>query len=401
MSAINFEFFRRALCVGTAAAGLLAVALPAAAQPSPGVTDKEIRLGTWMPLTGPTAIYGVPHRMGMEAYLGMLNDKGGVKGRKVVLVVEDNNNLPQRSVAAARKLITRDDVLAIASPFGTVQSAATFDYLFGENKVPLLNPYGGAADWYTPPKENLFGALVLYENQARTLGRWAAKDGQKTIVVVHSAVAAFENVAVNVAPGAKSVYPDTSVELYATKLNTTDYGPIALDLAKKKPDAMIFIMAQNETIAAAKELRQQGYKGAFYSYAPAVSNALIELGGPAVEGLKSASFTVPVMSDAAPVKEYRDAMAKYFPNEKPDYVSMISFALTKIDIEAIRRIEGPITRQSLVTSLNSMRNYDTGIIPPISYTPDRRLGATRLQRVVVQGGQWVGVGTAVESDKDW
>ena len=393
---------KRALLRGVLACGaLLLASAPALTQQGPGVTDNEIRLGSWMPLTGPIAAYGVPHRSGMEAYLNMVNDQGGVKGRKFVLIVEDNNNLPQRTAAAARKLVSRDNVLAIASPFGTVQSAAAFEYLFTEAKVPLLNPYGGAMDWYTPPKENLFGALTLYENQARALGRWAAKDGHKNILVLHTAVAAFENVAVNFAPGVKSVRPDTKVELYSSKINTTDYGPIALELAKKNPDAIVFIMAQGETVAAVKELRQQGYKGAFYSYAPAVANAAIELGGPAIEGLKSVSFTVPLGSDGPAVKEYRAALAKYFPNEKPDYSSLISFALTKIDVEAIRRIEGPITRQALVNSMHTLRNYDTGIIPPVSYSPERHLGATRLQRVVVQGGQWVSVGTPIESDQDW
>lgn len=385
-----------------AASGLLALGIgDALAQQGPGVTDKEIKLGSWMPLTGPIAAYGVPHRVGIEAYLNMVNDRGGIKGRKFSLVVEDNAMNPQRTVAAARKLVSRDDVLAIAVPFGTAQSTAAFEYLFADAKVPLVNPYGGAADWYTPVKENLFGALVLYENQARVIGRWAAKDGHKNIVVVHSAINAFENVAINVAPGAKSVRPDVAVELYSTKLSTTDYAPAAVDLVKKKPDAIIFILGQPEIIAAAKELRQQGYKGTLYAYAPAVANSTLELGAAAVDGLKSASFTVPVTSDSPAVKEYRDALAKYFPNEKPDYFSLISFALTKITVEAFRRIDGPVNRQTLVNALHSMRNYDTGIIPPVSYSPDRHLGATTLQRVVAQGGQWVAVGGPIDSEKDW
>ena len=387
---------------GFAAGGLLALGIGnALAQPGPGVSDKEIKLGTWMPLTGPLAAYGVPHRAGIEAYLNMVNDRGGIKGRKFTLTVEDNAYNAQRTLAAARKLVSRDEVLAITVPFGTAQSAAAFDYLFGEAKVPLVNPYGGAADWYTPPKENLFGALVLYENQARALGRWAAKDGHKNLVVVHSAAAAFENVANNVAPGAKSVRPDTAVELFATKLLSTDYGPAALELAKKKPDAIVLILGQPEMLAACKELRQQGYKGAIYAYAPAVANSTLELGGASVDGVKSASFTVPVTADTPAIKEYRDALAKYAPTEKPDYFSLISFALTKITVEAIRRIDGPVNRQTLVSALHSIRNYDTGIIPPVSYSPERHLGATTLQRVVAQGGQWVTVGAPIDSDKDW
>lgn len=394
---------RRAMIKGgVAGSGLLALGIgDALAQQGPGVTDKEIKLGSWMPLTGPTAAYGVPHRAGIESYLNMVNDRGGIKGRKFSLIVEDNAMNPQRTVAAARKLVSRDEVLAIAVPFGTAQSTAAFEYLFAEAKVPLVNPYGGAADWYNPVKESLFGALVLYENQARAIGRWAAKDGHKNIVVVHSAINAFENVAINVAPGAKSVRPDTAVELYSTKLNTTDYGPAAVDLVKKKPDAIVFILGQGEILAAAKEFRQQGYKGTLYAYAPAVANSTLELGAASVDGLKSASFTVPVTSDTPAVKEYRDALAKYFPNEKADYFSMISFALTKITVEAFRRIDGPVNRQTLVAALHTIRNYDTGIIPPVSYSPERHLGATTLQRVVVQGGQWVAVGGPIESDKDW
>ena len=168
---------RATLRVAVACGALALAAKPAMAQQSPGVTDKEILLGTWMPLTGPVAAYGVPWRTGIETYLKLVNDQGGVKGRKFVLVVEDNGYNPQRTVAAARKLVSRDNVLAIASPFGTGQSAAAFEYLFDEAKVPLINVFGGAADWYAPARPYLFGALVLYENQLRTLGRWAAKDG--------------------------------------------------------------------------------------------------------------------------------------------------------------------------------------------------------------------------------
>lgn len=394
---------RRAMIQGgIAASGLLALGIgDALAQQGPGVTDKEIKLGSWMPLTGPIAAYGVPHRAGIESYLGMVNDRGGIKGRKFSIVIEDNANNPQRTVAAARKLVSRDEVLAITVPFGTAQSVAAFDYLFSEAKVPLINPYGGAADWYTPTREQLFGALVLYENQARALGRWAAKDGHKNIAVVHSAINAFENVAINVAPGAKSARSNAVVELLSTKIQTTDYAPAALDLIRKKPDAIVLILGQPEIIAASKELRQQGYKGAIYAYAPAVANSTLELGGAAMDGLKSASFTVPVTSDTSAVKEYRDALAKYAPSEKPDYFSLISFALTKIVVEGFRRIEGPVNRQTLVNAMHTIRNFDTGIIPPVSYTPERHLGATTLQRVVSQGGQWVSVGTSIESDKDW
>ena len=120
-----------------------------------------------------------------------------------------------------------------------------------------------------------------------------------------------------------------------------------------------------------------------------------------MEGIKSISLTVPLSTSTPAMKEYRDALAKYFPNEKPDYVSLFGFAMTKIALEAIRRIEGPVNRQTLVSAMNSLRSYDSGILPPVSYSPERHLGATTIQRVVAQSNQWVSVGTPVDSEKDW
>lgn len=393
---------KRALLRGAfAGAALLALGLaPALAQQGPGVTDKEIKLGSWITLTGPLAAYGVPFRAGAEAYINTVNDKGGVKGRKIVLIVEDNAYNPQKTVAAARKLVSRDEVLAVALPFGAV-SASAFDYVLGESKVPMINGYGSALEWFNPPKENLFGAMPLYESQARSIGRWMVKDGHKNIAVVHSALAGFVNVVALIEPGVRSASSTVKVEMVPTKFGTTDYSPIALELTKKNPDAVALIMAQGEVIAAAKELRQQGYKGAFYTYSPSVANSVLELGGPALEGAKAIGLTVPVDSDTPALRQYREALAKYSPGEKPDYVSLIGYALAMATVESLRRIDGPINRPNLVKALYSMRDYDTGIFPPISYAPDRHLGVTRVQRVVAKGGKWVAVGAPVESDKDW
>ena len=371
------------------AASLALAALPGLAQEQgPGVTDREIKIGTWLPLTGPIAAYGVPQRAGIEAYLSMINDRGGIKGRKFKLIVEDNAYNAQRTVAAARKLISSDGVLAIVVPNGTAQSAAAFSYVLDEAKVPIINAQGGAEDWYNPPRPNLFGAQTLYETQAALLGQWAVADGHKKIVVVHSAVAAFENVASRISPAAKAVKADVMVELYPTKFNTQDYGPIALEIAQKKPDAVVAILAQGELVALAKELKQQGASTALYSYAPAVSNAIIDLAGPAVEGLKSVSWTVRPTADTPEVREYREALAKYSPDEKPDYLSLFAFGMTKAFVEAVRRIDGPINRASLVKAMYSIQNYNTGIISPVTYGPNQHIGVTGMQRVQIAGGKW-------------
>ena len=105
-------------------AALLATMLGATAQAG-GVTDKEIVLGTHMDLSGPVAA-GMPHlRNGMQMRIDEVNEAGGINGRKLRIVVEDNGSQPQLAVRAVDKLIRSDDVFAIVNPFGSGPNAAT------------------------------------------------------------------------------------------------------------------------------------------------------------------------------------------------------------------------------------------------------------------------------------
>lgn len=387
--------------LAAAITGLALLAGGASAQQVPGVTDKEIRLGTWMPLTGPIAGYGIPQLAGIQAALQAANDAGGIKGRKFSLIHEDNGFNPQRTVAAARKMVTRDEIFAFVVPNGTPQTFAALDYVLGEAKVPLINPYAGAIEWYNPPKENLYGLQVPLELQARMIGRLVAKEGNKKVIVAHLTLAGNERMAQHFAESAKRVNSSITIENIPIKLGTADLGPVALEIAAKKPDAVAIFLTQNETVGLLKELQQQRVKAATFVYASVVNNALVELAGSSAEGLKSASFIVPPTHDNLALRQYRTALAKVAPTEKPDYVSLDSYAMTLVFIEAMRRIDGPITRQALTKSLDGMKNFATGILPAVSYGPDRHLGTTSLHTVQVSGGKWVVTGDPVDAEKDW
>ena len=191
----------------------------------PGVTAREVKIGAWLPLTGPAAIHGTYLGNGSNAYYNMVNDNGGVNGRMIKLLVEDTDRDPQKTVAGARKLVERDEIFAIVGPFGNAQSAATFEYLLEEQKVPLLNVYGGQTVWYDPPKPYLYGSMVVYEDQNYALGRWMAKEGAENILIVHNDPAAYEQVAQHFEPGIKSFNPNATVNFMSVKLNTSDYVP--------------------------------------------------------------------------------------------------------------------------------------------------------------------------------
>ncbi len=383
---------------GAAVVALLCVVMlsPSFAQDGPGVTANEVKIGAWFPLSGSNTVYGVQQRAGADAFFDQLNRRGGVNGRKISYIVEDSAYNPQRTVAAARKLVARDEVLAIVSANGTAQSSAAFPYLLDEEKVPFLMPFASQLDWFYPPRANLFGVQVPFELQGRLLGAIAAHDGARKLLVVHTAIPVFEQVGLRVGPGYKTAGGTTEVERYPVKLGTQDFAPIALEIAAKKPDAIIYFMLQQEMTVLTKELKRQNLTVQSYTYSPNVIQSLVDLGGDSVEGMKGVSLVLPPNSNTPAVQEYREALAKSAPGEKPDFGSLTTFGQAKLFADALARVKGPLTRASLTAAVEGMGKVETGIFPEVSFSPTKHMGLTKLYPVRIVNGQWQQDGDAVE-----
>ncbi len=370
----------------------------AGAEDAPGVSKDTVKIGSWMSLTGPVAVYGVPLEAGAKAYFDTVNAAGGVNGRKIDWIVEDNAYNPQQTVAIARKLITRDNILAAVIPHGTAQTAATFPFAVQQHKLPILLPYGQAVEWFQPnPMPGVLGLHVTYESQVEAIGRWAAQDGHKNILALYGAHAAFEKVTKYAEPGAKAVSGDAKVEMVPVKMGTTDYAPIAVDAIRKAPDAIVAVLQLQEIALLAKSLRQQGSQIPIYSYAPTVANATIELGGESVEGLKAVSLTISPLAVAPAAKEYRESLAKYAPNQKPDFVSFLGYGAAKIFTEALSHAKEPLTRESLLDGFYTLKDYDSGVFPPVTFSAERTLGGYFLNPMIVKDGAWVAAGDVIDT----
>lgn len=367
----------------------------------PGVTATSIKIGGWLPLTGPQAIYGVAQKVGPEAYFKMINDKGGVNNRKIEWISMDTSFDPQKTVAAAMKLIDQDKVFAIVASNGTAPTAATFSYVLDQAKAPIINNNGGALDWWNPVKPNLYGVQVPYEDQAKGVGQWVAKDGAKNILVVHSDPAAFVNVAKNIQPGVAMQNASAKVTLMPVKYNTADYVPIALQIANAKPDAVVLILAASEAVACAKELARQNVKLPLYTYSVNVSNDVISLGGAAMEGMKAVSWIVPPDGDSPALKEYQQAIKALSPNNKPDFQSAYTYATAKVFVEALSRVKGPLTRENFIIALETLKNYETGILPPVTFSATKHNGNSEIQCVQIQNGAWKTIGNFVDPNSKW
>ena len=140
---------RRAVLAGAGAFGVLAGRSAAAKTYGPGVTDSEIKLGTTSPYSGPASAYGV-YGHAQTAYFQMINEQGGINGRKINLISLDNGYNPPKALEQTRKLVEEDNVLAIAGFLGTAPNTSVQKYLNGK-KVPNLFLTSGA-DRFNDPK---------------------------------------------------------------------------------------------------------------------------------------------------------------------------------------------------------------------------------------------------------
>src|SRR6476469_6721585 len=120
----------------------------AAGQYGPGASDTEVKIGNTMPYSGPASPYGTIGRS-EAAYFTMINEQGGINGRKINFISRDDGYSPPKTVEQVRKLVEQDQVLFLFSTLGTPTNTAIHGYL-NDNKVPQLFAATGADQWNDP-----------------------------------------------------------------------------------------------------------------------------------------------------------------------------------------------------------------------------------------------------------
>ncbi|GAC1330170.1 MAG: ABC transporter substrate-binding protein [Beijerinckiaceae bacterium] len=142
----------------------------------PGATDTEIKIGNIMPYSGPASAYAVIGQT-EAAYFKMLNEQGGINGRKINFISYDDGYSPPKAVEQARKLVESDEVLFIFNPLGTPSNSATMKYM-NAKKVPQLFVATGATKFSEDPKTNpwTMGWQPSYQSEGQIYGKYILKD---------------------------------------------------------------------------------------------------------------------------------------------------------------------------------------------------------------------------------
>ncbi len=383
----SLEIGRRGVLAGLAGS-TLAPGLARAA--SNGVTADTITLGAYLPLTGPIADVGSAALHGGMAYFNAVNARGGVHGRKLRWVTADDGYQPARALAAARRLIESDRVLGIFGTTGTGTALAVLPYL-RQQKALLLFPYAAASQVLSPVIPTVFSILPTYAEQAGTLTEHLVKERQaKRIAFIYmneseNTLAAERGAAVLRRLG---MDPVASVSF---EKNTADFSSAVLQLQQAQPDYVVEAATTPDFARIIQQGLSRGFTPQWCGISTATDSIMIKLLGAAAEGVLGISPLKGAMDDDPAVAEYRRDLAASYPDDNPSAYNIFAYAGAKLLVAALEKTGPELTQDGLVATLNGMKDFDTGLTGPISFSPQDHLGTRSVVMLQVRGGKFVAV----------
>jgi ABC-type branched-subunit amino acid transport system substrate-binding protein len=365
-----------------------AAMLPATAwSAEPGVTKDKVILGSFLPLQSGLAAGATQMKEGCDAYFKSVNDAGGVNGRKIEWIVENDSYNPQQTAAVVKKLVDRDDVFALVSTLGTVTAVAVLPFL-AQRGVPIVNPAGGHTLLNKPTDKNVFGILPLSSEIGESMVDFAVTTlGAKRVAIFFQndqfgkdqrdgAVAALKRH--NMTPVAEASYVPSDVDISAQ----------AVALKQADPDVVILGVIPKHGALFVKEAQRLGWKPKMVGHNTMADPVVLDLAGAeALEGVYVNLMTAVDSMDTPAVKKANEILAKYYPQTKPGYYPYLGMAGGIIIIEAMKRAGNELTRVKLISALESLGHFEPGVVPPIDWSPSYHGGPKLFGYAQWKGGK--------------
>ncbi len=351
-----------------------------------GVTDTEILIGSWGPQSGTAAGYGVVDRT-WDAYFKKINEEGGINGRKIKFIYEDDSYQAAKTQSIAKKLVEQDKVFCVVGGIGTANNLAVKDYLV-ENGIPNVAFATGSGALVNPPVKNWFGLLTNYTFEGTVFAQFSADTlGSKKVAVLYQNDGFGKEGQQAFVKAAKDKKLEVVAEV-SYETGAADLSSQALKLQQSGADTVFFAAVPGPGAAATKEMDKLGYKPKQLLTFVLNDPSYFTAAGKAAEGVYTSSFTPLPDSDDPKVAEYRDFMKKYLPNEQIGSFSMWGYTGGQVFIEGLKRAGKDLSRETLVAGLESIVDWKGSIAANISYGPNNRAPQNSLYIIQFSNGKF-------------
>jgi ABC-type branched-subunit amino acid transport system substrate-binding protein len=362
-----------------------------------GVSDTEIKIGQTMPYSGPLSSYAILGRT-HQAYFRMINEKGGVNGRKINLISVDDAFSPPKTVEATRRLVEQEEIWFTFGSSGTAGQSAVQKYL-ASKKVPQLFLSTGASKWNNP-KEFPWTTPILHlystEGEAHAKYLLGVKPEAKVGILMQNDdfgkdfVAGFKR-----GLGDKSKTMIVKEAAFEVTEPTLDQQIIAL--RHSGADVLFNVSLGKQTAQAIRKVSEMNWQPMHIVVSTSAGKPILEAAGiDNAKGIISATAYKqagsPAFAEDPDVVAYKAFMQKYLPNEDAtNEIGFISYSWAILLTEILESMGDELTAEAIVAKVTNMKNMPSpALLPGITYntTPTDYAPIKHLRLQSFNGATW-------------
>ena len=363
-----------------------------------GASDTAIKIGQTVPHSGPGSLYGVLGRVG-EAYFQMLNEGGGINGRKINFLTLDDAYSAPKCVEATRRLVEQEEVLALYGSLGTAPQTAVHKYLNSKG-VPQLLLNTGASKWNNPKEFKwTMAGLPLYPTEARILAKHvvAVKPNAKIGILYQNDdfgrdfLGPFKKVLAD-AGGTASVIMEQTYDLTDPTVDSQ-----LINLSKSGADVFYNISTGKASSQSIRKVAELGWKPLQLLSAGSTGKSILSAAG--FENAKDI-VSISYAKDAGPGRwekdpgptAFEELRKKYLPNIAPDNtIAYAGYGQAVTMGEILRRCGDDLTRANVLKQASTLNGFHSPFFldgVTYSYTPDDYTPMKTLFTQVFNGKDW-------------
>ena len=344
-----------------------------------GVTSDRILLGQAAVFSGPAAQLGIQMRNGIKAYFDHVNEKGGVHGRRLELVAEDDFYEASRAPAASKKLIEEHKVFALLGYVGTPTGVMHLPVVT-QAKVPLVGMFTGAEALRVPFNRYVFHVRASYYDETEAIVEQVVSTGGKHIAVFYQddayGQAGLKGVEIAMAKRNMRIAALGTVER-----NTVKVQDAVKAINAAKPDAVVMVSAYTSCAEFIRQMKRAGSGATFYNVSFVGSKALAdELGKDGVGVAISQVVPFPWGTAVPVVKEYQ-LLSKKAGFGDYNFSAIEGFLVAKVMVEGLRRTGRDLTREKFIDAMEKL-DVDLGGFY-VTYSPKSHTGSKFVDLTII------------------
>ena len=351
------------------------------AQEIRGVTDSSVKIACLVDLSGPGKYGGPPIAESFKDYVAWINDQGGIHGRKIIPVIEDNGILPNTTMQAAKKVILKDGVFAIGFNLGSAGSSAILP-LCEENQVVLM-PHGANKIFYYPGNKWVFVPhTVQFSMACRAVEYILGKKPAARIGMIYQDDG-FGREGLEGARAAAKFLKTEIVKEAPYKIGTIDFSPHMSTMKEADVDFLVLWTYLPQSASIIKEKLKMGWDVPLISNNTTGVPPLFALAGEQADGYLLVTPYAPGYMDLPGINQVKEINKKYGNPEKtlgnpmyPDYLYLAAWGYSAALFEGLRNAGRNLTPDTFVKGLESIKELDMGgMCPNITFGPKRHVSS--------------------------